>query len=188
MRGRQQGRIANAGVLAGLLLVAALAVPAASGSPERSTAPLPGSCADRHFHWSDGQPMINLRHVFCGEIRNGQPKGLHSTQLIGTSPLVHRIESRSDEADGIYTAIVEFKGGRRKLSTFFPDHCSVQQLVRSIEHAARHPRRRHSAWGEIGPSAPAPDLETFCLDNRGEPFDIRFGALANGRINTAFPN
>ncbi|MBK8208955.1 MAG: EndoU domain-containing protein [Rhodospirillales bacterium] len=172
--------------LCALLLMAALSIPAiASPAEERSS---PGDCADRHFYWSDGGVPINLRHVFCGELRHGRPKGLHSTQLVATSRLIRGIEHRSDEGGGIYSAIVEFSGGKRKLSTFFPDHCSVEQLIRSIEHAATNVRQRHPAWGEIGPSAPAAGLETFCLDNRGAPFDIRLGVLANGRINTAFPN
>lgn len=173
--------------LCGLLLMASISVPAiASPSEERSSS---RDCADRQFYWSaDSGVRINLRHVFCGELRRGRPKGLHSTQLVATSQLIRRIEHRSDEGGGIYSAIVEFRGGKRKLSTFFPDHCTVEQLIRSIEHAAINVRQRHPAWGAIGPSAPAAGLETFCLDNRGAPFDIRLGVLANGRINTAFPN
>ena len=125
--------------------------------------------------------------------RNGRPKGFHSTQLATTARLIRRIERRTDEDGGIYSAIVEFTHGGRKLSTFFPDHCTLNQVVRSIAYAAGNVRTRHPAWGDIGPSAPADgrqsgDPETFCLDNWGSPFDIRFGALANGRINTAFPN
>jgi Bacterial EndoU nuclease len=111
-----------------------------------------------------------------------------TSQVIATSSLIHRVEHPSDEGGGIYSAIVEFTGGRRKLSTFFPDHCTVDQVVRSIKHGASHVRERHRSWSEIGPSAPARGLEMFCLDNRGAPFDIRLGALANGRVNTAFPN
>jgi hypothetical protein len=147
-----------------------------------------GNCSDRSFYWSDDRPPINLRHVFCGEMREGRPKGLHSIRLVATSRLIRRIEHRSDEGGGVYTAIVEFAGGRRKLSTFFPDHCTVDQIIHSIANAAGNVERLHPAWGRIGLSAPADGLETFCLDNRGRPFEIRFGELANGRINTAFPN
>jgi hypothetical protein len=173
--------------LCALLLMVTVSIPAIASPPEeRSSA---GDCADRRFYWKDnGRLWINLRHVFCGELRHGRPKGLHSTQLVATSRLIRRIEHQSDEGGGIYSAIVEFSGGKRKLSTFFPDHCSVDQLIRSIEHAATNVRQRHPAWGEIGPSGPAAGLETFCLDNQGAPFDIRLGVLANGRINTAFPN
>jgi hypothetical protein len=35
---------------------------------------------------------------------------------------------------------------------------------------------------------PSRGLETFYLDNWDEPFEIRARVLADGRINTAFPN
>lgn len=101
---------------------------------------------------------------------------------------MREIERRREEGRGIYSAVVVFANGRRKLSTFFPDHCSVDQLIQSIVYAAINPIGRHREWGAVGLSAPAPGAEMFCLDIRGEPFEIRFGAFADGRINTAFPN
>lgn len=145
-------------------------------------------CRDPAFHWSEGQPPINLRHVFCGEVRNGQPKGFHSMQLRSSTSHVAGISGRREQRNGIYSAIVTFSNGQRKLSTFFPDHCTVSQLLKSIEYAARNPRFEHRAWGWVGSSAPAPDAEMFCLDNHRQAFEIRFGVLANGRVNTAFPN
>lgn len=152
------------------------------------------NCTDRQFYWSADDPRINLRHLFCGEIRRGQPKGFHSVRLVATARLIRNVGHRTEEGGGIYSAIVEFANGRSKLSTFFPDHCTLEQIVRSVSHAAANVSGRHRAWGAIGLSAPPPaaprrgDLETFCLDNTGQPFEIRLGVLANGRINTAFPN
>ena len=145
-------------------------------------------CRDHDFTWSDTQPAINLRHVFCGELDNGRPKGLHSAQLVATSPVVRGIERPREETGGIYSATVRFANGRSKLSTFFPNHCSFDAIVRSIVHAAQQPFGRHRAWGELGPSAPGAGAIGYCLDDRGAPLTIRFGRTHAGRINTAFPN
>ncbi|MBL8666634.1 MAG: EndoU domain-containing protein [Rhodospirillales bacterium] len=150
-------------------------------------------CTNRRFHWSTEEPQINLRHLFCGEIRRGRPKGFHSIRLVATARLVQDVGQHTGEGGGVYSAIVAFTNGARKLSTFFPDHCTLSQIVQSVSYAAANVSGRHRVWGEIGPSAPPRppqdgDLETFCLDNAGRPFEIRLGVLANGRINTAFPN
>ena len=182
----------------GRTLCAVLLACGASAGAHAAAASAPGAvtgnCSDRQFYWSADDPRINLRHLFCGEIRRGQPKGFHSVRLVATTRLIRNVGHRTEEGGGIYSAIVEFANGRSKLSTFFPDHCTLEQIVRSVSHAAANVSGRHRAWGAIGLSAPPPaaprrgDLETFCLDNTGQPFEIRLGVLANGRINTAFPN
>lgn len=145
-------------------------------------------CHNRKFTWSETEPAINRRHVFCGEIVHGRSKGLHSMQLLATSAVVLRVEARRGDRQGIYTAIVVFTNGQRKLSTFFPDHCTVEQVTQSIYHAGTHGAVPHPAWGFIGLSAPTPSAPGFCLDADQRPFEIRFGRLKDGRINTAFPN
>jgi len=145
-------------------------------------------CRDRAFRWSADEPAINRLHVFCGEIRNGRPKGFHSARLQGSSAVVTGIAARSNERDGIYDATVKFRNGTSKFSTFFPDACTVDQVVASIRHAGAHVERDHPQWGKLGPSAPGHDNDAFCLDANGDPFEIRIGVLADGRINTAFPN
>lgn len=147
-------------------------------------------CHSRRFTWTDSDPAINRRHVFCGEIDHGQPKGVHSTRLLASSAVVRRIESKSGDRDGIYEAIVIFTNGRRKLSTFFPDRCTVEQITQSIYHAATNITASHRSWGFVGPSAPTPKSGggVYCHDNEGKSFEIRLGRLKNGRINTAFPN
>lgn len=190
------------------------AAPAGEQAPAATAAPPPGfDCRRDDFEWSAGRPPINLRHVFCGELDDdrpegrqgerpggrpeGRPKRLHATVFTQTRNIGSRLERRSDEGGGIYSAIVVFDGNRRKFLTFFPDHCSALQNVRSIEHAASNRLRAHKQWGDIGLSAPDADSirgiagfghEMFCLDNKSEPFEIRLGVLADGRINTAFPN
>jgi hypothetical protein len=170
-------------VVLGLCAAAVLAIHTSAEVGPRSA-----DCRSRSFYWSRSEPAVNLRHVFCGELRNGRPRGFHSLRLRETSLVVRDIQRRREEHWGIYSAIVVFANGRRKLSTFFPDRCSVDQIVRSIAYAATNPIGQHSEWGGVGPSAPAPGAEMFCLDNHGEPFEIRVGAFADGRINTAFPN
>lgn len=177
----------------GMLCAMLLACGAGATSPV-TAAEAANDCTDRRFHWSADDPQINLRHLFCGETRRGRPRGFHSIRLVATARLIRGVGHHTEEGGGIYSAVVEFADGSRKLSTFFPDHCTLAQIVRSVAHAAANISGRHRAWGEIGFSAPAPathqrgDLETFCLDNAGQPFEIRLGVLANGRINTAFPN
>jgi hypothetical protein len=144
-------------------------------------------CRDRAFQWSDDQPAINRLHVFCGEISGDWPRGFHSTRLQGTSAVVTGLTARSNERDGIYDATVKFRNGTNKFSTFFPDTCNVDQVVTSIRYAAAHIERPHPQWGKLGPSAPAIDNDRYCLDDKGHPFEIRMGFLADGRVNTAFP-
>lgn len=145
-------------------------------------------CRSRKFTWTDTEPAINRRHVFCGTIEHGQPKGFHSRQLFSSSRVVKDITEQSKNRGGIYTAIVVFANGRRKLSTFFPDHCSVEEIIKSIYYAGSHESARHPAWGTIGPSAPDLNASGYCRDDNERPFEIRLGRLKDGRINTAFPN
>lgn len=175
----------------------ALALPPPPAASANAGDGLAFDCRDARFRWSHGRPKINLRHLFCGEVDDGHPKGLHSTRLAATWTVVRRIERRQEEGGGIYSTIAVFRGGRRKFSTFFPDRCTAEQIVQSIEYAASNPKRSHKQWGKIGLSGPEldsirdhnrADHETFCLDNENKPFEIRLGVLADGRINTAFPN
>jgi hypothetical protein len=145
-------------------------------------------CRDRGFDWSDDDPAVNRLHVFCGEISRGRPKGFHSTRLLDTSAVVTGVTGRSNERDGIYDASVRFRNNTAKFSTFFPDACTVDQVIASIHYAATHVERDHPQWGKLGPSAPEQDGDGYCVDDNGDPFEIRMGFLADGRVNTAFPN
>ena len=145
-------------------------------------------CGDPAFHWSDHDPPINRRHVFCGEIKDGKPKGFHSTRLQSTSPVVDGLRKRSEGRNGITDATIQFTNGTTKFSTLFPDACTVDQVLASIHYASTRTTRPHRVWGKLGASAPTPGAEGYCLDGRSQPFEIRLGFLRDGRINTAFPN
>ncbi len=171
--------------LPGRALIAVLLAVSLAGACEPSTAP---DCRDPGFSWSDHRPAINARHVFCGEVRDGKPKGFHSTRLMDTSDEVTGVRGISRYANGIYSGTVVFKDGQTKFSTFFPDACSADDILASIHHASTHIGGEHPAWGYLGPSAPAGGTDGFCLDDRGQAFEIRMGLFGDGRVNTAFPN
>jgi hypothetical protein len=168
-----------------MTLLAALAVGAGIGGCEPADAV---DCKDRGFDWSDDDPPINRRHVFCGEINDGKPMGFHSTRLQATSQVVTGVRELSQARNGIADATVAFTNGATKFSTLFPDACTVDQVLASIHYASTRATRPHPVWGKLGPSAPAPAAEGYCLDGGGQPFEIRLGFLRDGRINTAFPN
>lgn len=148
----------------------------------------PRDCRSGDFTWSSGDPKVNQRHIFCGEIEHDRAKGFHSTQLQATAPLIAAVQRQRAEGGGIYTAIVTFRNSQRKLSTFFPNWCTVDQIVLSVQYAANHVHGASRVWGLLGMSAPSAGASGYCLDDHGEPFEIRLGMLADGRVNTAFPN
>lgn len=142
--------------------------------------------------WSGGRPAINVRHIFCGEIR-GRPDGYHS-EAIAPTPFVRGVVSRVPVGDGIYNATVLFADGRSKFSTFYPRACTPAQIMTSIRYAVAQPRTaKPGGWGFIGPSAPdgpaaAGSPDAFCRGDDGRPFTIRFALLSRGDVNTAFPD
>lgn len=178
---RMQGKLIIAAAV-GLACIAALLLDGMRPAPEAA------ACGDRGFNWSQGDPPINRRHIFCGELRGGEPRGFHSTQLKSSTPLVRSIEIHGPDRDGIYAATVIFANGRRKFSTFFPDHCTVAEILQSIDHAASEAASPHPVWGKVGMSAPNEAAEGYCLDRLKRPFSIRFALRPDGRVNTAFPN
>ncbi len=146
------------------------------------------SCQNKNFTWSDTQPTINLKHIFCGESHRGRNKGFHSSALLTTSTVVSSITKKKSLHGGIYNARVNFKNGKTKFSTFFPDHCHVATIIRSILYAAKHNIGRHPQWGVLGKSAPKANSAGYCLQTDGKVFTIRMGLIKQGtRVNTAFP-
>lgn len=162
-----------------------IATQACSPEPEKDPAV---NCRSSNLLWSESEPPINLRHIFCGELDGDRAGGLHADDLATTSPVVAGVIDRREKTNGIYTAIVQFADGQRKRSTFFPDACDWREIQASITHATTHPVRSHRRWGQVGLSAPANGARGYCLDNRGRPFEIRFALRRDGRVNTAFPN
>jgi hypothetical protein len=146
------------------------------------------SCQKKQSIWSDSQPAINLEHIFCGESDRGRNKGFHSRYLLSTSPVVVEITNKKQLKGGIYSARVKFNNGKSKFSTFFPDHCNLETITRSVIYAATHSSGDHPQWGILGPSAPEADSADYCLQTNGEVFSIRMGLIKQGtRVNTAFP-
>ena len=147
------------------------------------------SCANQSFQWSKTQPAVNLRHIFCGEIDNrARAKGFHSTQLLTTATEVKSIFKKKWLRGGIYNARVKFANGKTKFSTFFPEHCTVAMIERSVVYAARNKTKDHHQWGILGPSAPQKNTQNYCIDDKGNPLTIRMGLSRNQRkIITAFP-
>ncbi len=140
----------------------------------------------------EGSVEINAAHVFCGEIKEGKPKGFHSMALresAGRHLIRFPLRGVHARGHGIYDARVDFKNDARKFSTFFPDACSYQEVLSSIVYAFRHQVGEHPVWGVLGRSAPAASSRGHCLGADGNAFEIRMGLLrGTARINTAFPN
>jgi len=146
------------------------------------------SCQNKQFTWSDSQPRVNLKHIFCGESNHGRNKGFHSRYLLATSTLVTAISNKKPLKGGIYNARVIFKNGKSKFSTFFPDHCNLATITRSVIYAATHSTGKHPQWGILGQSAPKADSLGYCLQTNGQTFTIRMGLnKRKTSVNTAFP-
>lgn len=169
-----------------------------SWAGQSMAASLDCSDADKRL-WSRSDPQVNLSHIFCGEIgRNGDPKGFHSRAVALPTGAVDRVEDRRHGEGEVYDGTVIYSNGRRKRSTFYPDDCSAEAILRSVLYAYRNQTGDHPAWGVLGPSAPgraAPDGgsqgDGYCRDDLGRPFEIRIGTIrrrGQDAINTAFPN
>lgn len=138
---------------------------------------------------------INQAHVFCGEWKNGAPKGFHARPK-GENPSTvkqFRVQDRPNAA-GIYTGKWTHADstGQEKFSTIFPDSCSAEQVLNSIAYAATHQESCPSGapdWSRCGknrPEAAAKDRTDYC--GSGSPrFVIAFAPPQKGFINTAFP-
>jgi hypothetical protein len=105
---------------------------------------------------------------------------------------VDRVDDRAHRGGDIYDAAVIYSNGRRKRSTFYPDNCPAEAILRSILYAYDHQTGAHPAWGVLGPSAPDGAAgDGYCRDGRGQAFEIRMGTIqrrGQDAINTAFPN
>ncbi len=145
-------------------------------------------CKDSNATWSKTKPSVNLTHVFCGESHHGKNKGFHSTYLMETSPIVSGIRDKKSLGGGLYSARVKFNNGNTKFSTFFPNHCNLATILRSIIYASSHSTGKHRQWGVLGQSAPKAMEKGYCLLNNGKPFTIRMGLTRQKTgVNTAFP-
>lgn len=142
---------------------------------------------------------VNLHHVFCGEARrDGRARGFHAMPH-GAAPgsFVSAEDGAGPNAAGVYTlrdVELRFSGGRyrKRFSTMFPDHCTANQVIRSIAYSRVHGTGSCAspAWARCGPSAPpAGDRTAFCVGMDGTTFTIASAALPGDdtRITTGFP-
>jgi hypothetical protein len=144
-------------------------------------------CKTLHWVTQDGK-QVNAAHVFCGEInKKGSPTGFHSMALYASASKnkIRSVKKSSDLGNGLYDAVVTFTNGSQKSSTFYPDACSYEQILKSIAYAAAHPTGNARRWGKLGPSAPTLGDASYCLGTNGQPFTIRMNDTT--QVNTAFP-
>ena len=138
--------------------------------------------------WSATAPQVNQRDIFCGEIHSRQPKGYHSTQNPPPTNVVVGVVNVVPIANGIYNATVNFNNHTHKISTFFPNACTANQIVQSVVYAANNQTGPAPGSGVYGMSAPPGGGAAYCLNSAAAPFRIKMGLLPNGNVNTAFPN
>src|SRR4051812_1280409 len=81
--------------------------------------------------------MIYAKHIFCGEYTTKgpkgpkNPKGLHSKALSKTWQIIKSVDVYPKSInDGIYRVKVTFDNGERKLSSFFPDTCNYDEVIK----------------------------------------------------------
>ncbi|MDN3577224.1 EndoU domain-containing protein [Chitinimonas viridis] len=142
-------------------------------------------CNSVDFDWSTTTPPVNIQHVFCGEIKGSKKVvGFHSVQMKDSAP-ISSISGITNLRKGIYDATVTFDNGKKKMSTFFPDSCSYDQILASIVYAANNQQGAAQPWGVWGWSGTDGDSGK-CMDSDGKHFKIRMGLL-NSAVNTAFP-
>lgn len=173
--------------------VATLGKDGDGAAPTRANAAI--DCKDLP-HWTqvNGGPKINQAHIFCGEwdSRKSRAKGFHARPGGRNPGTVAKLEvSQDPNKSGIYGVRWQFNGeqGASKFSTMFPDRCTRDQVLASVNHAATHQQRCPSGapgWAWCGPSAPRDGGEGYCTAS-GAGFTIAGGSLNDGRINTAFP-
>jgi hypothetical protein len=94
---------------------------------------------------SGGNPIVHNQHIFCGEINSrDRAVGFHSRpggENPDTVTNTNNISVPPGAPAGIYNLrdfdITQDGTTRRKtISTMFPDHCSKDDVVAAIQHAA----------------------------------------------------
>ena len=167
------------------LVFAALALAALATAGRVEAAP---DCNASGELWSSTTPAVNERHIFCGEIAGSKVKGYHS-KVVLPSDVVTGVGTATSLGNGIYNATVTFSNSKTKLSTFFPDACTADQIVASAVYAAGHSTGSASPWGYYGPSAPSSSPgTTYCLNSASAAFQIRYALDTDSDVNTAFPS
>jgi EndoU nuclease-like protein len=149
-------------------------------------------------HWValDNGVQMNQKHLFCGEWNRGRAKGFHS-RPDGMSPDTVAKLSIQDKpnAAGIYTGRWSYQNHpeKNKFSSMFPNNCSAQQVLNSINYASSNsdPQCPKGApnWTKCGQNKPQTSNKEdskYCSKD-GQFFTIGYAPPKNGKINTAFP-
>lgn len=149
-------------------------------------------------HWVtlENGVQMNQKHLFCGEWNRGRAKGFHS-RPDGINPDAVAKFSTQDKpnAADIYSGRWSYQNHaeKNKFSSMFPDNCSTQQVLNSINHAASNPDpqfpRGTPNWTKCGQNKPQvskQESSKYCsTDDRF--FTIGYAPPKHDKINTAFP-
>lgn len=147
--------------------------------------------------WSDTEPTVDRGHLFCGGINSkGRATGYHHRGG-GNDTNSARIRSITDinSKTGVYVSdsVLVFNGDdwvkKRNISSFFPDTCSSEQVIRSIAYAAANIECQNSSGKWSGRSAPYKDENQYCLGKDGEHLILNgyWRTPSAKRVATAWP-
>ncbi|WP_162094859.1 EndoU domain-containing protein [Pseudomonas chlororaphis] len=163
-------------------------------------------------------PPTNEEHIFCGEVdltaKPPAAKGFHSAPN-GATPSTIALKANSTITltatpsislslgpDHSYTlkdfeVISGTTKATKNISSMFPNTCTADQVLKSIEYAAsqtaiKSNKCKSPAWAECGPSAPTPipptDVGKYCLaGNKVFSIGTKIEKKPTTKINTAFP-
>lgn len=148
-----------------------------------------------------GQPSVAVNHIFCGNENDEVATGYHYNRG-GATPdtyISHQTQQQANN-QGVYQwggIEMQFSPGilvYKNASTFFPDACSIAQILMSIRYANNNllnPRPLNCPMGaDCGNSGPnvIPNPNPYCYGLDNLPFQINLVFDAhNNLITTAYP-
>ena len=118
-----------------------------------------------------------LSHILHGDVdQYGNGLGWHFAKTGDGKKGTRIVDFLSGDRHGVYTAVVEINGKRKKAaSTFFPDRWTQEEVVQSIHEAYA---RRRAKQG-----APESIVQGTC--SRGITIEMRL--YSDGTIQSAYP-
>lgn len=142
---------------------------------------------------------IDVPHIFCGAVsKSGRSSGYHH-RYKGKDAQTARLDEiiSENKATGVYVGrgVEIWDGGswvrKKGISSFFPDTCSIEQVLRSIDHASRNIQCRYRNGKWSGQSAPASSKGNgqYCLGNDGSVLTVQgyFERRTQNEVATAWP-